>query len=205
MTLLRGRVIGAIAALAALTLSACAVPGQGDPGVAATYGERVVTNQQVVDMSKAYVDLGTTSGGIGAPLTMLLIGPDLIASAEKLGMVVSDDKLKVDAQKWIDYNKNGGTVTPAAIELVHDLLAIYVLMSSTDGIAVLEKAGVDAEAGVVASPRYGAFTRAQYVNTVNAGLNDIVAGKTSLGDLVFTPFRQVSGFAGPSPTWVTGG
>ena len=205
MTLLRRRVIGALAVLATLATSACAVPGQGDPGVAATYAGRVVSEQQVLDMSQAYADLGTTSGGVGAPLTMLVLGPDLIAAAEKLGMAISDDKLKSKAQEWIDYNRNGGKVTPAGVELVHDLLAVYYLMSSTDGIAILEKAGLDAETGVVASPRYGVFTQVQYTKTVNAGINDIVAGKTSLGDLVFTPFRQISGFAGASPTWVSGG
>lgn len=205
MTLLRRRIAGAVAVLTTLALSACAVPGQGDPGVAATYGDRVVTNQQVFDMSQAYLDIGTASSGVGEPLTMLLLGPDLIAQAEKLGMVVSDDMLKSKTQEWIGYSQNGGTLTPATVELVHGLLAIYYLLTSTDGVAVLEKAGTDAEAGVVASPRYGAFTRAQYALTVNGGINDVVAGKATLGDLLFVPFKQVSGFAGASPTWVSGG
>jgi hypothetical protein len=205
MTHVRRRVVGAIAVLATLALSACAVPGQGEPGVAATYGDRVVTNQQVLDMNQAFLDVGTASSGIGQPLTMLLIGPDLVTGAEKLGMVLSDAKVTTAAQEWIAYNKNGGTVTPEALQLVRDLYAVYYLLTSTDGVAVLLKAGTDAEAGVVASPRYGAFTIAQYEQTVNGGINDVVAGKTSLGDLVFTPFKQVSGFAGATPPWVSGG
>jgi hypothetical protein len=205
MTLLRRRIVGAAAVLATLAISACAVPGQGDPGVAATYGDRVVTNQQVLDMSQGYADLGTASSGAGAPLTMLLIGPDLIAGAEKLGMVVSDDKLNSVAEEWIAFNRRGGTVTPAALELVRDLLAVLYLSRSADGIAVLEQAGIDAEAGVVASPRYGSFTRTQYVTTVNGGFSDVDKGKEAMGDLLFVPLKEISGFAGASPTWISGG
>lgn len=205
MTLLRRRIVGAVAVLAVLALSACAVPGQGDPGVAATYGDRVVTNEQVVAMSKAYADLGTAPSGAGQALTMLLIGPDLVAEAERLGMNASDAKLQKAAEKWIAYNQQGGTVTPEGLEFVRDLFAVFYLMTSTEGIAVLEKAGLDAEAGVVASPRYGEFTRAQYSTTVNGGITDIVAAGDTLGDLKFTPFQQVSGFAGAVPTWVSGG
>ena len=205
MTLLRRRIVGAVAVLAVLALSACAVPGQGDPGVAATYGDRVVTNEQVVAMSKAYADVGTAPSGAGEALTMLLLGPDLVAEAERLGMNASDAKLQKAAEKWIANNQQGGTVTPEALELVRDLLAVYYLLTSTDGIAVLEQAGRDAEAGVVASPRYGEFTVAQYSATVNGGINDVVAGKSSLGELVFTAFRQVNGFASAVPTWVSGG
>ena len=205
MTLLRRRVVGAVAVLAALGLSACAVPGQGDPGVAATYGDRVVTNEQVVAMSKGYADLGTAPSGAGEALTMLLIGPDLVAEAERLGMSATDAKVQKAAEQWIAYNQQGGAVTPEARELVHDLLAVFYLLTSTEGIAVLEKAGRDAEAGVVASPRYGEFTLAQYSATVNSGITDVVAAGDTLGTLAFTPFQQVSGFAGAVPTWVSGG
>lgn len=205
MTLLRRRIVGAAAVLAALALSACAVPGQGDPGVAATYGDRVVTNEQVVAMSKGYADLGTAPSGAGEALTMLLIGPDLVAEAERLGMTASDTKLQRAAEKWIAYNEQGGTVTPEALELVRDLLAVFYLLTSTEGIAVLEQAALDAEEGVVASPRYGPFTRAQYSITVNQGITDVVAAGDTLGALAFTPFQQVNGFAGAVPTWVSGG
>ncbi len=205
MTVLRRRIVGAIAVFAALALSACAVPGQGKPGIAATYGDRVVTNQQVLDMSRAYVDLGTAPKSAGEPLTMLLLGPDLVAEAENMGMNLTDDKVENAAEDWIAYNQNGGTVTPEVLELVRDLYSLFYLFASTDGVAILEKAGADAEAGVVASPRYGAFTSAQYIKTVNAGLNDVIAGKAALGDLLFVPFKQVSGFASVSPTWVSGG
>src|SRR5450759_1225085 len=120
MTLVRRRVVGAIAVFATLALSACAVPGQGDPGVAATYGDRVVTNQQVLDMNQAYTDLGTSSAAVGAPLTLLLVGPDLVAEATRLGMNLSDEKVQTAAESWIAYNKNGGTVTPEALQLVRD-------------------------------------------------------------------------------------
>jgi hypothetical protein len=205
MTLLRRRIVGAVAVLATLALSACAVPGQGEPGIAATYGDRVVTNQQVLDMSQAYEDLGTVSSAPGEPLTMLLLGPDLVAEATRLGMPLTDEKVQTSAEDWIAYNKVGGTVTPAALELVRDLYSLFYLFTSTDGIAVLEKAGTDAAAGVVASPRYGTFTLPQYVQTVNTAYNDAIVGQTSLKGLLFTPFKQVSGFAGASPTWVSGG
>jgi hypothetical protein len=207
MTLVSRRVVGAIAiaVVATLALSACAVPGQGAPGVAATYAGRVVTNQQVLDMDQAFLDLGTTSSSVGEPLTWLLLGPDLIAGAVKLGMPLTDAKANASAQEWIAYNQNGGTVTPAALELVRDLLAFYYLLTSTDGVTALLKAGTDAEAGVVASPRYGAFTDAQYRQTVSAGLTILAAKKLGPNEPAFAPFGQVSGFAGAVPPWVSGG
>jgi hypothetical protein len=205
MTPVSRRIAVAVAALATLALAACSVPGQGDPGVAATYGDRVVTNQQVLDMSQAYADLGTAPGGVGEPLTMLLLGPDLIAEAEELGLVVSDAKLQNAAENWIAYNERGGTVTPEALTLVHDLLAVFYLLTSDEGVAVLEQAGIDAEAGVVASPRYGAFTNAAYYATLLNGYNEVTNDSGALGVLLFVPFGQVNGFAGEIPSWISGG
>jgi hypothetical protein len=199
------RISGAVVALATLTLAACAVPGQGNPGVAATYGDRVVTNQQVLDMSQAYADLGTAPSGVGEPLTMLLLGPDLIAEAEELGLVVSDATLQNAAENWIAHNERGGTVTPEALTLVHDLLAVFFLLTTYEGIAVLEQAGIDAEAGVVASPRYGAFTNAAYYATLLKGYNEVAADPGALGVLLFVPLGQVSGFTGEVPSWISGG
>jgi len=205
MTPVSRRIAAAAAALAILALSACAVPGQGDPGVAGTYGDRVVTNQQVIDTSRAFLDLGTSVDGNGAPLTLLLIGPDLISDAEKLGFRVTEDELQSRADQWVAYAQHGGEVTPAGLEVVHELMALLFLLTSDEGAAALEQVADDAEAGIVASPRYGTFTRSRFDQAVVAGINEAGDTPSTPSAIFFIAFRQVNGFDNPVPAWISGG
>jgi hypothetical protein len=64
---------------------------------------------------------------------------------------------------------------------------------------------MDAEAGVVASPRYGAFTNSAYYASLLQAYNEVTADSGELGVLLFIPFGQLSGFAGEVPSWISVG
>jgi hypothetical protein len=199
------RISGAVAALATLALSACAVPGQGDPGVAATYGDRVITNQQVLNYGQAFVDLGTPATSPGVPLTLLLLGPEVIAAAEEEGFTVTDVEAKIAARAWMHYADRDGVPTPDALEVVRAELALIELLTTEEGFAALEEITRGVENEAVVSPRNGAFTKQQFEATIIDALNQAVSEKLGTDRVIFVAFYQVDGTTGGVPSWISGG
>jgi hypothetical protein len=119
--------------------------------------------------------------------------------------VISEEKIQAGAKAWMAHNQQAGTATPQVLALVHDLFAVYYLLTSDQGVEALKKAGADAEAGVVASPRYGPFTNAAYYATLLKAYNDVAADPSAEGVLRVVPLAQIGGFGDASPTWVSGG
>ena len=154
MNPVRRRISVAVAALATLALAACAVPGQGDPGVAATFGDRVITNQQVLDYGQAFVDLGTPATSPGVPLTLLLLGPEVISAAEEQGDTVTDVEVKIAARTWMHYTDRDGTPTADALEVVRTELALIQLLTTDEGFAALEEITRGVENDAVIGPQW---------------------------------------------------
>jgi hypothetical protein len=198
-------IAGAAAALATLALAACAVPGQGDPGVAATYGDRVVTNQDVLDYEQAFVDLGTPTTSPGVALTLLLLGPEVIAAAEERGFTVSDDEGMIAAKAWMRYADREGKPTPGALEVVRTELALIDLLTTESKYAALKEISLGIEDDAVISPRHGPYTQDQLEATIIDALNVAVDEQLGTEDLLFVAFYQVDGTTGELPSWISGG
>lgn len=205
MNPVRRRISGAVAAFATLALAACAVPGQGSPGVAATYGDRVVTNQDVLDYDQAFLDLGTPATGPGVSLTLLLLGPEVILAAEEQGFTVTDVEAKIAARVWMHYADRDGTPTSDALDVVRAELALIQLLTTDAGFAALEEITYGIEADAVISPRHGTFTTQQFEATIIDALNQAVSEKLGTDRMVFVAFYQVDGLAGELPAWISGG
>jgi len=205
MTLVSRRVARAVTLLAVLVTTACAVPGQGSPGAAASYGDREVADQQVIDLSRGYLDLGTSAATPGAPLTLLLLGPEIIDTAEGLGFTTSDADVKAKAEAWIAFDGNGGEATPAALEITRDAMALDFLLRIDDGAAAVQKLGYDAEPAITANPRYGTFSGDAFWASVASVVNKGVGASTDIGTWYFTVLGELSGFTATSPGWVSTG
>ncbi len=205
MNPVRRRVARALTVLATLALAACAVPGQGDPAVAATLGDRVVTNAQVQEYTDAFFELGDAVTSPGVPLTFLLLGPDLISRAEDLGFVLEDSQVANIAQAWMTFDNKEGTATPVALDLVRQSLALYFLLTSDAGFAAVQDLAKAAEQSVVVNPRYGAFSAVQFNTTIGtAGQSAIQKQGSSDQVLFFVEFYQVDAFQGGVPDWISG-
>jgi hypothetical protein len=205
MTLVSRRLLAAVAVLATLAAAGCAVPGQGSPGTAATYGGREVTDQQVIDFSRGFLDLGTAAADPGTSLTLLLLGPEIVDNAAKLGFVATDDDVTATAEAWIAFDGNGGEATPAALEITRDAMALDFLVRLDAGAQAVHQLGYDAESAITANPRYGAFTGDRFWASVNDVVNKGVAASTGSDTWFFTVFGQVSGFTRATPDWVSSG
>ncbi len=205
MTLVSRHVLRAAAIIAVLATSACAVPGQGAPGDAATFGDRSVTDQQVYDLGRGFVDLGNASSGPGTPLTMALIGPALVDQATTLGFSATDADVASTADAWITFDGRGGTASPAALEVTRYAMAIDFLLRTEDGVTALHQVGLDAEAKVETNPRYGPFTVSTFENNLLAALNQGLANAPDVDTWFFSVFNQVSGFAVAMPDWISTG
>ncbi len=205
MTRVSQRIAIAVAALATLTLSACAVSGQGDPGVAATYGDRVVTNQQVLDYGKVFVDFGTPATGPGVALTLLLLGPDLLSAAQEHGFTVTDDEVTIAARVWARYGGQDGDPTPGMLAIAREELALIHLLKTDAGFAAVQEITRNVEDSAVISPRYGAFSGARFEQTIVAALNEAISKELGTARVLFAAFYQLDGFTQPIPAWVSGG
>jgi hypothetical protein len=156
-------------------------------------------------MSRGFLELGASSADPGASLTLLLIGPDFVAEAKKLGFDPTDDAVKAKAEAWIAADAHGGKATPAAVEITRDAMAVDYLVRAKEGLAALSTIEAKAEAGIVASPRYGAFTAAVFDKNFVAAIKQGSTDSPDLSTWYFTVFDQLNGFDGASPPWFTGG
>jgi hypothetical protein len=199
------RISGAVIALATLALAACAVPGQGNPGVAATYGDTVVTNQEVLDYDQAFVDLGTPAISTGVSVTLLLLGPTVISVAEEQGFTVTDDEAMIAAKAWMRHAGRDGTPTPDALEVVRAELALIQLLTTETGFAALEEITQGIEDDAVISPRHGTFTKERLDATLTDALEQVIRESLGSKRLIFVAFFRVDGLANELPLWISVG
>jgi hypothetical protein len=199
------RSVAVAAIVGTLALSACAVPGQGSPGVAATYGDRVVTNQEVLDYDQAFIDLGTPATGLGVSLTLRLLGPEVVSAAQEQGFTVTDDEAMTAAKAWMDYADLDGTPTPDALDVARTELALIELLTTEASFATLEEITQGIEDDAVISPRHGTFTNEQFVATIIDALNQAVDEQLGTDGRVFVAFYQVDGLTAEVPSWISGG
>lgn len=202
---LRRAIRAVLLLLVAASATACAVPGQGQPGIAATYGDVVITNQEVIDARAALAALGTYTGRPGEPLTLLLLGDEFIAAAADRGFEPTPATIAQGALLWKAANLTDLTA-PSDLEMriVEIVQSVTFLAYVDGGLAEIDRIGAEAARGIVASPRYGPFTEeALHASLVNA-LTDATDRSEELQGAFFLVFKQVSGFADAPPSWIHG-
>ena len=187
----------ALVTVAALVLGGCAAPGQGQPGVAAVFHDRVITNANIEALRAGLNDL-YSGPNAGEDVTLLLIGPEVVALADQLGLGLTDAQLKSEAELWIAYATQGQvtptTISPGAIEIVRVVEAINLLMHNADGELALIKLVTDVEANTVASPRYGKFTLKNFTTSIAAISKYIDDNSQGLAGAEYTQWKDVNGF-----------
>lgn len=208
MTLSRFRAV-ALVATALLVLGGCAVPGKGEPGVVATYRDRVITDSDITTVQLSLNDL-YSGPNAGEDLTLLLMGQDAVAIADELGYGQTDQELLDMAGIWIAYATKGQVtdikVTPRAIEVVRVVEAINLLMHDPDGLIALTALVKDIEENSTISPRYGAFTVAAFGDSVDSISKFITKNEIDLSIAQFSVWKDVNGFVmTDQPDWISGG
>lgn len=200
----------AVALVAAVlcVVGGCAVPGKGDPGVAATYRDRVITEDDIASIHSGFEDL-STEVDVGEDLTLLLIGPAVIEAAERRGFSLTDDEATTAANLWVSFLQ-GTWVEPTTEvkEIVREVKAIAFLMDipSGTGLEALEDVVKEVEANTVANPRYGDFTLVNFLGSLDSIYQYIDQNQADLGSSAFIMFKDVNGFSvAYDPDWISGG
>jgi hypothetical protein len=199
----------ALVAAALLALGGCAVPGMGEPGVAAVYRDRIVTDGDITSIRHAMDDLYSGPNS-GEDLTLLLIGPEVIAIADQLDLSLTDDQLLEQAGIWITYATEGQVtdlgVTPGALEVVRIVEDVNLLMHDPDGLIALTGLVQDIEDNSTISPRYGDFTLENFSNSVATISKYITENETGLSFAQFVVWKDINGFVMTNqPDWISGG
>ncbi|MCJ7826962.1 MAG: hypothetical protein MUP36_01800 [Demequinaceae bacterium] len=137
-----------VTAAALLILGGCAVPGKGEPGIAAVYHDRVITE---ADISAVRLGLNELESGpnAGEDLTLLLIGPQVVAFAEDLGYGMTDEQIQTRADQWISMVTKGrtlnATITSGGGEVVRVIESMSLIMHDADGQLALIRLVQDIE------------------------------------------------------------
>jgi hypothetical protein len=205
MTLSPLRTLAFVGALT-LVLTGCAVPGEGAPGVAAVYRDRVITTADVNDLYTA-LDALYSRPHPGEDLTLLLIGPEAVTIAESLGVNLSDAVARRDALLWMS-SQQGDLVepTPAVLEVAREVWAISYLINDPDGLGALILLIQDVAANTVTSPRYGTFTLEGFSTSIGEISDFLATNGSGLGPAQWVAYRNVDGFTAEAvPDWLTGG
>jgi len=202
------RLIAATVTAAALTVSGCAVPGQeADPGVAAQYDARTLTNAQVNDVYQAWV---VDTEGAEVPtqrrsiITIELMAPQLVVAAEEAGYPISDDQALTYAIQWIRFaGIEEGEPSQQLVETVRAIFALAVLAVVEPELETLRQIAQDVEDNAVFSPRSGEFSTETFLTSVTSALD--YAASQNLGPFFFTAFVNVNGLVEPASPWIDRG
>lgn len=200
------RSLAALAAVAAVTLAACAPPGQdGAPGVAATYGDVTVTNARLGDIVEAWA-LDTDGSDIAnrrQALTIDLLRDDLLAAADELGYPIHRAVAEEYAQQWIFLKGASGEPSPEVIDATQGVLALTVVVGADPTLVTLAELSDRVAESVVVSPRNGVYSTAALIDSVNAAMTS--AQQQDLGQFGFTEFQNVSAFMDEDRDWLDRG
>lgn len=186
----------AVALVAVLSLSACAVTGQpARPGTAATYDGATITTAQVAAWGTAQNAMGY-SYDPGATLSLLLMRPSLEAEAAVEGIVFSDDQIASDAQLWMGASANPNVVTPTPdmIDVVRLVHTFHALAGTETGAASITQDLKSIAANAHVNPMYGKFTYEQFINSATALAQAQKDNTAKYGPVSYLVFKEVSGF-----------
>jgi hypothetical protein len=198
----------AVAVVTLIVLGGCAVPGKGEPGVAAEYRGNVITDQNITELRDVMGDELYSAPQAGEDLTLLLVGPDAVTFVEQLGYDLSDDYVAGRAQQWISYSSKGqindAVVTPACLAVVRVVDALNIMMHDADGLLALRSLVSDIEQNATFSPRYGDFSMENFSASIQAISDYIDQHETELSFAQFTLWQRVNGFnLSARPEWVS--
>jgi hypothetical protein len=198
----------ALGAAAVLALSGCATPGNGDPGVATTYRDRVITQADVTEVEAILRDLGSPTHP-GEALTLLLIGPEAVAIAQDLGVEFTEAGLRADALMWMSAMKAPQVEpSPEVLELILQVRSIAYLMNDQEGDGVTQMIALvtDIQENSTTSPRYGNFTLKNFAESKSEIDEFVVENQQGLLGAIFLAYKDVDGFSAISrPEWISGG
>lgn len=198
----------AVALVAVLFLSACAVTGQpARPGTAATYNGATITTAEVAAWGAAQNALGftaTSGDGVGydpgAVLTLLMVQPALEAEATKEGIAFGDAQIEAEAQSWMA--ANGADVsapTQDMLDVVRLVRIVHALLVTDEGNTAIRAAVESVEAHAVVNPLFGTFTLASFGASVNTLAEQQRTEGEMLGAVSYLVFRNLSGFDASAP------
>lgn len=195
-------------AVALLALAGCAVPGKGEPGVVAVYHDREITDADITAIRLGMNEL-CSGPNSGEDLTLLLLGPEVVALAEDLGYGMTDEQLATQAEIWVSYENDplclNTELTTGALEVVRVVQYVAILMHEVDGTLALIELVTDIDENATVSPRYGDFTLESFIDTIRVIEQDISDNTLVYGPAQFVAWKEINGFSvTDQPDWISG-
>jgi hypothetical protein len=194
-----------VAALGALALAGCAVPGQDAPaGAASVYEGTTVTNSQVDAAFSAWSD--DTDGALSMSrdevLTMELLHDDLMAACIERGTPIHTSDATRLAQAWFEGLGLTSTPSDEFVRTFESQFALTVL-ALDEGDDTLTKIINSAKDNAVVSPRSGEIDVDAFLASVEAART--TATQEELGQQSYLPFQHVSAFSDANASWIDRG
>ncbi|PKQ25828.1 MAG: hypothetical protein CVT64_07215 [Actinobacteria bacterium HGW-Actinobacteria-4] len=200
------RVLAVAVAAAALSLAACAPPGQeGQPGVAAVYNGTTFTNSDLDAVHEAW-RVGTNGNDVPRRqqiLTIELMREPAIEAVRELGYTFSDQEISALAAQWLEYLRVDAEPTGEFALAVEGVYAIAALVALDPSMQVIYGIAVDVEESAVLSPRSGSFTANAFMKSVEDARTAAIA--QDLGSRFYIEFQHVNGFERVATPWIDNG
>lgn len=195
----------AVAALGALALAGCAVPGQAAPaGTASEYQGNTVTNAQVDATFLAWAQ--ETDGQLVSTrnevLTMELLHDSLLAACAAQDTPIHTADMQRIAQEWFNVMGIADEPSDDFIRSFESQFALAVLSISGADAALREVIESAAESAAV-SPRSGEIDVEGFLASVDAAKT--AASTQQLGAQSYIPFQHVNAFSDASTSWIDRG
>jgi hypothetical protein len=200
------RLLAATMAATALSLAACAPPGQeGQPGVAAVYNGHTFTSGDLDAVQEVWI---TGTDGNDVPrrdqiLTLELIRESAIAAVRERGYALTDQEMAGYAERWLQFERVDADPTPELIDAVRGVYAVAALVALDPDLQVLYGIALDVEEKVLLSPRSGRFSADTFMQSVEAAREAAVSRE--LGAFFFVEFQHVNGLERVETPWIDNG
>lgn len=200
------RLLAVATSLAALSLAACAPPGQeGDPGVAAVYNGTTFTNNDLDEVHQAWLD-GTEGADVPRReqiLTVELVREHALAAVSELGYTVTEQEATGHAVRWLEYHRVDAEPTPELVSAVQGVYAVAALVAIDPELQVLYGIALDVEESVLLSPRAGTFSADAFMASVEEARSAAIS--QDLGNYFFIEFQHVNGLERVETPWIDNG
>ncbi|WP_061963766.1 hypothetical protein [Demequina aurantiaca] len=203
MSHVRSRLV--VAAIAALALAGCAVPGQGAPaGTATEYQGATITNADVDATFTAWAQetQGALISSRDEVLTMELLHDDLLAACAERGTPIHSADSKRLAQQWFEGLGIAAEPSDDFVYAFESQFAIAVL-AIDGGDAELKTIIENAAANAKVSPRNGEISVDAFLASVADAKG--TAEQQQLGAQSYIPFQHVNAFVDADSSWVARG
>ncbi|WP_084105962.1 hypothetical protein [Demequina sp. NBRC 110056] len=203
MPLPRRRSLAAALAGTAIVLTGCSVPGQpAAAGVAAELDDVTITNEQVAELSDAWVyDIGSPANRRQV-LTMELMREPLKAATDEIDLTYNRSQAQIQAEGLLELQGVSGAPSEELVDAVEGALMLAAFTVIPEDTSAIQAVAEQVEADAVTNARTGSFSADAFMASLTETAAKATAAAQQGQPAWFLEFNDVVGLVDQDASWL---